>query len=210
MPGLRRLLPPLLLLLAALCPPRSALRHGPARIAVVGGGIGGSAAAYFLRQKFGPGVQLHVLEKAALGGRLHTLDLEGAAYEAGGSVIHPLNLHMKHFVKELGAVSMAWIQSGLWSVKGGNKLVCSGLIYSSKAEVIPGTVVSIEPKTRPSRGVKLNGGRHVQGILRGFDPFMNLVIDECVEMAPGGQQNNIGMVVIRGNSIIMLEALERV
>lgn len=24
---------------------------------------------------------------------------------------------------------------------------------------------------------------------------MNLVIDECVEMAPGGQQNNIGMVV---------------
>uniref|UniRef100_H0Z134 Small nuclear ribonucleoprotein G n=3 Tax=Estrildidae TaxID=37611 RepID=H0Z134_TAEGU len=58
--------------------------------------------------------------------------------------------------------------------------------------------------------VKLNGGRHVQGILRGFDPFMNLVIDECVEMAAGGQQNNIGMVVIRGNSIIMLEALERV
>jgi len=43
--------------------------------------------------------------------------------------------------------------------------------------------------------VKLNGGRHVQGILRGFDPFMNLVIDECVEMATGGQQNNIGMVV---------------
>ncbi|NWR05401.1 PCYOX oxidase, partial [Paradoxornis webbianus] len=52
----------------------------------------------------------------------------------------------------VGALSMAWIQSGLWSVKGGNKLVCSGLIYSSKAEVIPGTVVSIEPKTRPSRG----------------------------------------------------------
>uniref|UniRef100_A0A2I2Z2N8 Small nuclear ribonucleoprotein G n=1 Tax=Gorilla gorilla gorilla TaxID=9595 RepID=A0A2I2Z2N8_GORGO len=52
--------------------------------------------------------------------------------------------------------------------------------------------------------LKLNGGRHVQGILRGFDPFMNLVIDECVEM------NNIGMVVIGGDSIIMLEALERV
>uniref|UniRef100_A0A8B9H6A0 Small nuclear ribonucleoprotein G n=1 Tax=Astyanax mexicanus TaxID=7994 RepID=A0A8B9H6A0_ASTMX len=58
--------------------------------------------------------------------------------------------------------------------------------------------------------VKLNGGRHVQGILRGFDPFMNLVVDDCLEMSPGGQQNTIGMVVIRGNSIIMLEALERV
>ncbi|NXB10649.1 PCYOX oxidase, partial [Cnemophilus loriae] len=226
-------------------------------------------------------VQLHVLEKASVGGRLDTLDVEGAAYEAGGSVIHPLNLHMKHFVKELGlsvasvpgslaavyngeefvfeesswsfinllkllwhyglnplrvsmwvedildkfmriyryqmhdyafssnerllhalggndftrllnqtieeamqkagfsqkfinevvcpamrvnygqgvtingfvgAVSLAGVQSGLWSVKGGNKLVCVGLISSSKAEVIPGTVVSIEPKTRPRPG----------------------------------------------------------
>ncbi|NWY35910.1 PCYOX oxidase, partial [Pheucticus melanocephalus] len=52
----------------------------------------------------------------------------------------------------VGALLVGWLQSGLWSVKGGNKLVCSGLIYSSKAEVIPGTVVSIEPKTRHQRG----------------------------------------------------------
>uniref|UniRef100_A0A8D2H608 Small nuclear ribonucleoprotein G n=1 Tax=Urocitellus parryii TaxID=9999 RepID=A0A8D2H608_UROPR len=57
--------------------------------------------------------------------------------------------------------------------------------------------------------LKLNGSRHVQGILRGFDPFINLAIDECVEMATSGQQNNIRMVVIRGNGIIMLEALEQ-
>nr|XP_044633118.1 small nuclear ribonucleoprotein G-like [Equus asinus] len=57
--------------------------------------------------------------------------------------------------------------------------------------------------------LKLNGGRHVQGILLGCDPFMNLVIDECVEMAAGGQQNNVGMVVIGGNCIIMLEDLEK-
>lgn len=50
----------------------------------------------------------------------------------------------------------------------------------------------------------------MQGILRGFDPFMNMVLDDSLEMGPGGQQNAIGMVVIRGNSIIMLEALERV
>ncbi|XP_053443120.1 small nuclear ribonucleoprotein G isoform X2 [Nycticebus coucang] len=49
--------------------------------------------------------------------------------------------------------------------------------------------------------LKLNGGRHVQGILRGFDPFMNLVIDECVEMATSGQQNNIGMVVSKDKKI---------
>ncbi|XP_036129527.1 small nuclear ribonucleoprotein G-like [Molossus molossus] len=56
--------------------------------------------------------------------------------------------------------------------------------------------------------LKLNGGRYVQVILWEFDPFMNLVIDERVEMVTSGQQNNIGMVVIRENSIITLEALE--
>lgn len=49
--------------------------------------------------------------------------------------------------------------------------------------------------------LKLNGGRYVQGILWGPDPFMNLVIGERVEMATGGQQNNTGLVAIRGDII---------
>jgi small nuclear ribonucleoprotein G len=43
--------------------------------------------------------------------------------------------------------------------------------------------------------VKLNGGRLVVGILRGFDPFMNMVIDESIEECKDGTKNNIGMVV---------------
>ncbi|XP_055676353.1 LOW QUALITY PROTEIN: prenylcysteine oxidase 1 [Falco peregrinus] len=275
MPALR-----LLLLLAALCPPapgRPPQRDPPRNIAVVGAGVGGAAAAHFLRQRFGRGARLAVLERAAPGGRVATVRLEGAGYEAGGAVLHPLNLHMKRFVSDLGlsaapaqgglmgiydgegmvfeesswypltllrllwryglgplrahlwvegildsfmriyryqmhefafsstehllralggsaftrllnqtteealrnagfsqrfinevvgpvmrvnygqgvninafvgAVSLAGAESGLWSVKGGNNLVCSGLISASKAEVIPGTVLSIEPKTR--------------------------------------------------------------
>ena len=47
--------------------------------------------------------------------------------------------------------------------------------------------------------LKLNGGRTVTGILRGFDPFMNVVIDDTVEECKDGTRNNIGMVVrIRG------------
>ncbi|XP_055135683.1 small nuclear ribonucleoprotein G-like [Symphalangus syndactylus] len=56
--------------------------------------------------------------------------------------------------------------------------------------------------------MKCNGGRHVQGILWGLDPFMNLVMDECVEMSTSWQQNSIGTVVIQGNSVIILETLE--
>ncbi|XP_065565644.1 small nuclear ribonucleoprotein G-like isoform X2 [Artemia franciscana] len=57
--------------------------------------------------------------------------------------------------------------------------------------------------------LKLNGSRQVTGILRGFDPFMNLVIDESVEERKDGSQHILGMVVVRGNSIIMLDCLER-
>ncbi|XP_077266991.1 small nuclear ribonucleoprotein G isoform X2 [Temnothorax americanus] len=42
--------------------------------------------------------------------------------------------------------------------------------------------------------LKLNGGRRVVGILRGFDPFMNMVIDESEEKCKDGTTNNIGMV----------------
>eukprot|EP00037_Helgoeca_nana_P032084 m.412113 g.412113 ORF g.412113 m.412113 type:complete len:76 (-) comp28789_c0_seq1:298-525(-) len=57
--------------------------------------------------------------------------------------------------------------------------------------------------------IKLNANRTITGILRGFDPFMNVVIDNTVdESAPDKPQ--VGMVVIRGNSIVLVEALERV
>lgn len=58
--------------------------------------------------------------------------------------------------------------------------------------------------------MKINGGRAVEGILRGYDPFMNLVLDETVEFTKTGGRNNIGMVVIRGNSVVLLDAKERI
>ncbi|XP_058864578.1 prenylcysteine oxidase 1-like [Acipenser ruthenus] len=256
------------------------LRDPPKKIAVVGAGIGGTAAAYFLRKEFGAGVQVDVLEPGTVGGRLGTAQIGGDEYETGGSVLHPLNLHMKHFVEQLGlsqrrtvpshmaifngeqivfeesdwfiinflrllwhyglnflrmqiwvegvldkfmriyqfqsfgysfssverllhalggdeflwmtnhtldqamqgagfsqhflnevvtpimrvnygqsvkinafvgAVSLAGADSGLWAVEGGNKLVCSGLLYHSKATLIPGKVTSITVKPRPSK-----------------------------------------------------------
>ena len=57
--------------------------------------------------------------------------------------------------------------------------------------------------------IKLNGNRTINGTLRGFDQFMNLVLDETVEVVSASEQNNIGMVVLRGNSIVMIEALEK-
>ncbi|RLN38644.1 hypothetical protein C2845_PM01G17780 [Panicum miliaceum] len=57
--------------------------------------------------------------------------------------------------------------------------------------------------------IKLNANRVVVGTLRGFDQFMNLVVDNTVEVN-GNDKTDIGMVVIRGNSVVMIEALEPV
>lgn len=69
---------------------------------MVGAGIGGTAAAYYLREQFGPGVKIDVFEPGDVGGRLATVKIGDHEYETGGAVIHPLNLHMKHFMDRLG------------------------------------------------------------------------------------------------------------
>lgn len=55
---------------------------------------------------------------------------------------------------------------------------------------------------------RLNGGRAVEGVLRGFDPFLNLVVDEATELRRDGRRIPIGCVVMRGSSIIMVEAID--
>jgi small nuclear ribonucleoprotein G len=55
--------------------------------------------------------------------------------------------------------------------------------------------------------VTLNANRHVSGTLRGFDQFMNVVLDQTVDEK---LKVDIGMVVIRGNSIQTIEALETI
>lgn len=53
--------------------------------------------------------------------------------------------------------------------------------------------------------IVLNGNRAVVGVLRGFDQFMNLVLDTTVDSKT---KADIGMVVIRGNSIVTIEATD--
>jgi len=54
---------------------------------------------------------------------------------------------------------------------------------------------------------KLNGRRVVEGTLRGFDPFLNLVMDNSTEIRKDGKRLKIGCVVVRGSSVDMLEAV---
>ena len=54
--------------------------------------------------------------------------------------------------------------------------------------------------------LSLNGNRKIVGTLRGYDAFLNVVIED----AEGDGGTYLGQLVIRGNSIVQFEALEKV
>ena len=66
--------------------------------------------------------------------------------------------------------------------------------------------------------LRMNGDRRIAGIMKGYDQYMNIVLDEAIEIAKPGQtgkeaaeQNrNLGMIVIRGASVQLWENLDKV
>jgi len=72
-------------------------------IAIIGGGIGGTSCAYFLKEIFKDLVNLDIYEGNKVGGRLATVIMkDGNEYETGGSVIHQRNKYMSNFVSNFG------------------------------------------------------------------------------------------------------------
>jgi U6 snRNA-associated Sm-like protein LSm7 len=60
--------------------------------------------------------------------------------------------------------------------------------------------------------VKFQGGREVEGILKGFDKLDNLVLDECIEYLRDpddptqttDKTRNLGLVVCRGTQVALM------
>ena len=50
--------------------------------------------------------------------------------------------------------------------------------------------------------LKLNGNRTVGGVLRGFDQFMNIVLDDTIEMGSKDERNPLGTTIIRGKYML--------
>ena len=61
--------------------------------------------------------------------------------------------------------------------------------------------------------LKLNAGRHIAGVLKGYDQFLNIVLDSAIEITgkEGSEtKRDLGTIVIRGNSVLMWECLDKV
>ncbi len=73
------------------------------RIGIIGAGIAGSSAAYFVRQAFGQSAEIVVFEKAPhVGGRIQEMEIAGEQVELGASIFHPINRYLVSFVTLLG------------------------------------------------------------------------------------------------------------
>ncbi|WVZ81508.1 hypothetical protein U9M48_028875 [Paspalum notatum var. saurae] len=125
---MHRLPLPLFLVLVLLLPAAAPLRlpHASAAspdICIVGAGISGASTAFFLTNYTTSlaGPQLRIFERRhGVGGRLGTVSIAGDRFEAGGSIIHPRNLHARRFADLLGLAASTggdddWL--GIWDGK---------------------------------------------------------------------------------------------
>ena len=58
--------------------------------------------------------------------------------------------------------------------------------------------------------IRLNGNRHVAGVVKGYDVFMNLVMDSAIEIISKTQKKDLGTIVVRGNAVELWECLDKV
>ncbi|ROV94893.1 hypothetical protein VSDG_07075 [Cytospora chrysosperma] len=60
--------------------------------------------------------------------------------------------------------------------------------------------------------VKFNGGREVTGVLKGYDPLMNLVLDEVKETMRDDEgketTRDLGLTVARGTMIVLISPVD--
>ncbi|XP_045176896.2 prenylcysteine oxidase 1-like [Mercenaria mercenaria] len=101
------------------------------RVGIVGAGIGGTSAAYFLRELFGDDVEIDIFEKQHVGGRLTPVTISGHNYNAGGTIIHPANLYMINFTDILGLTRDTKPEPGRLGIFDGEEILFSTSDYSA-------------------------------------------------------------------------------
>ena len=84
-------------------------------------------------------------------------------------------------------------------------VLCPRIVFSEACrEMSKHTGPDLKKYMEKSVCLKMNGQRTVKGTMRGYDQFMNVVLDEAVD---GGTAEKLGQVVVRGNSIVQIEIL---
>jgi U6 snRNA-associated Sm-like protein LSm7 len=79
-----------------------------------------------------------------------------------------------------------------------------------------GSILDLNQYLDKSIRVRFTGGREVVGILKGYDPLVNLVLDQTVEYLRDpidpftitDKTRSLGLIVCRGNSVQLVNPTE--
>ena len=52
--------------------------------------------------------------------------------------------------------------------------------------------------------VRLKGGKHIRGKLKGFDQHLNLVLDETEDTTNPENVKKLGLIIVRGDNVILI------
>src|SRR5579884_3150265 len=74
------------------------------------------------------------------------------------------------------------------------------------------SIVDLSKYLEKSVRVKFQGGREVTGVLKGYDPLLNLVLDNCLEYLRDPEDpskvteetRSLGLVVCRGTGVVVV------
>ncbi|MCL4340104.1 MAG: RNA-binding protein [Nitrososphaerota archaeon] len=55
--------------------------------------------------------------------------------------------------------------------------------------------------------IRLKGNKKIRGHLQGFDQHMNLLLSETAELEEDGSMKELGVVVVRGDNVILVSPL---
>jgi prenylcysteine oxidase/farnesylcysteine lyase len=101
----------------------------PIRVAIIGAGVGGTSAAYFLKDLLGDNADVHVYSDGKVGGRTAVVEVDGRSYEGGGSVLHKDNMYMAGFAEKFGLTRVFSSSEGNMGIFDGYKfLFCTSSI----------------------------------------------------------------------------------
>ena len=102
----------------------AALVHAAPRVAIVGGGVGGASAAFFLKELV-PDAEITVFESAPfVGGRVQTIRMGERDIETGGSVIHDKNQHAVRLAQQFGLnITRSTYKTNAFAIYDGENIV---------------------------------------------------------------------------------------
>ena len=53
----------------------------------------------------------------------------------------------------------------------------------------------------------LKGGKNIRGLLKNYDMYLNVVLENAEEVKPDGRTRELGTIIVRGDNVIIVSPI---